>query len=48
MKMKSKFPNHYDIIPDSFLVPKDSSLLISDYENHRKETLYICKPVASS
>ena len=34
MKMKAKFPNHYDIIPDSFLIPKDSSLLISDYESH--------------
>ena len=47
MKIKNKFPEHFDFIPNSYLLPKDSAMLFKDYEQSRKK-IYICKPAASS
>lgn len=47
MKIKNKFKEHFDFIPNSFLLPKDSNLLIKDFEQNRRK-IYICKPAASS
>jgi hypothetical protein len=47
MKIKNKFPKDFDFIPNSFLLPQDSGMLVQDFEKNKKK-IYICKPVASS
>lgn len=47
MKIKNKFKEHYDFIPNSFLLPQDTSLL-SKYFEQNKNKIYICKPSCGS
>ena len=50
-KMKKKFPNEYNFMPETYILPKDKEIvdeLLKEYNFFDRENLYIVKPVASS
>ena len=51
LKMKKKFPNEYDFMPEVYLLPKDKEIVdekLKEYNVFDRINLYIIKPVASS
>ena len=51
LKMKKKFPNEYNYMPEVYLLPKDKEVVdekLKEYNVFDRENLYIIKPVASS
>lgn len=49
-KMKEKFPNDFNYMPETYVLPKDSEAFLPKIENYKmtKENMWLFKPVASS
>ena len=50
-KMKKRFPNDYNFMPETFILPRDKQIVdekLKEYNMFDRENLYIVKPVASS
>ena len=50
-KMKKRFPNEYNFMPETYILPRDKEILdekLKEYNVFDRENLYIIKPVASS
>ena len=49
--MKKRFPNDYNFMPETFILPRDKQIVdekLKEYNMFDRENLYIVKPVASS
>ena len=50
-KMKKKYPNEYNFMQDTYILPKDKEIVdekLKEYNIFDRENIYIIKPVASS
>ncbi len=50
IKMKKKFPNDYNYIPETYILPKDKEIFLNTIGNYiiSKDNIWLIKPVASS
>ena len=49
-KMKTNFPNEYNYMPETYIIPKDKDIFLSKNENYQlnQNNIWLIKPVASS